>query len=591
MTWPPDRTRALAPTSLVRSAPLCVLPDFEVFARLHRQGISLPVLWDCADPGWEPLALAAALPESATVFLLESPGGPPDLERRTFLSWDPEREFVLCRGRLETSGPGLETSRSRCRAPLAALRQVLRTEGAAPVPYADGWNGGLVGYLGYDCKNYLERLPDRARDDLGTPELRFGLVRRLVSWEHDSGRMQLRVNLRCRSVRARDDWKHAHAALEELADEVSRLQARARSGARRRGLRRREPGVSRAAMISSLRSNLDREAYDAMLARAHEHILEGDIYQANLSHRFESRYAGDGLDLYRHLRSINPSPFATYMRFPDHILVSCSPERLVQLENGRVSTRPIAGTRPRGDDRRADQALERELLASEKERAEHLMIVDMARNDIGRVCEIGSVEVQRFMNVERYSHVRHLVSNVVGRLRRDRDAFDLLAAVFPGASVTGVPKIRCMQIIDSLETQRRGVYTGSAGYFGLDGNADFNILIRTFLLQNGRAYFHVGGGIVADSEAESEYQETLAKARALLEALWATAGARHTRPGAATVRPARRAAATLLGRKKSAFRRAAEVRRAARLASHLERRAPTPRGGASRSGRPRLPAR
>ena len=551
VTWPPDRTRAAAKPLERAAQSLRVLPDFEVFARLHRQGRSLPVLWDCADPGWEPLALVAALPESATVFLLESPGGPPDLERRTFLSWDPEQEFVLRRGVLETSGAGVEPSRKRCRAPLAALRQVLHAEGAIAVPYADGWNGGLIGYLGYDCKNYLERLPDRVRDDLGTPELHFGLVRRLVSWEHESGRVQLRVNRRCRSSRAREDWKHALAALEGLADEVTRLQAAARSGARRRALRAREQGVSRAAMISSLRSNLDREAYDAMLARAHEHILDGDIYQANLSHRFESRYAGDGLDLYRHLRSINPSPFATYMRFPDHILVSCSPERLVQLQQGRVSTRPIAGTRPRGDDRRADRVLERELLASEKERAEHLMIVDMARNDIGRVCELGSVEVQRFMSVERYSHVRHLVSNVVGSLRRDRDAFDLLAAVFPGASITGVPKIRCMQIIDALETQRRGVYTGSAGYFGLDGNADFNILIRTFLLQNGRAYFHVGGGIVADSEAESEYQETLAKARALLEALWATAGARHTRP-AASARPARRPAATLSGRKRSA---------------------------------------
>jgi anthranilate/para-aminobenzoate synthase component I len=189
------------------------------------------------------------------------------------------------------------------------------------------------------------------------------------------------------------------------------------------------------------------------------------------------------------------------------------------LQRGRVETRPIAGTRPRGATTRHDRSLEQELLSNEKERAEHLMIVDMARNDIGRVCELGSVHVEHFMRVERYSHVHHLVSNVAGTLRGDCDGLDLLAATFPGASITGVPKIRCMQIIDELELVRRGVYTGSAGYLGLDGEVDLNILIRTFLLQGGRASFHVGGGIVADSDAGAEYRETLSKGRALLEAL------------------------------------------------------------------------
>jgi para-aminobenzoate synthetase component 1 len=266
-------------------------------------------------------------------------------------------------------------------------------------------------------------------------------------------------------------------------------------------------------------SNVSRADYDDMLARAHEHILAGDIYQANLSHRFEAPFTGRGVDLYRRLRAINPSPFACWLRFPGAEIVSCSPERLVRLQQGRVETRPIAGTRPRGADRGSDQRLQRDLLGNEKERAEHLMIVDMARNDIGRVCEPGSVAVESFMSVESYSHVRHLVSNVVGALRSDRDAFDLLAATFPGASITGVPKVRCMQIIDELEVVRRGTYTGSAGYFGFDGGMDFNILIRTFWLQAGRAYFHVGGGIVADSNAEREFQETLSKGRALEEAL------------------------------------------------------------------------
>jgi aminodeoxychorismate synthase component I len=291
--------------------------------------------------------------------------------------------------------------------------------------------------------------------------------------------------------------------------------------------------AARTAAATELQSNLTRAEYDRMLARCREHILAGDIYQANLSHRFSAPFSGEGIELYERLRRINPSPFAAYLRFRDHEVVSCSPERLVKLEHGRVETRPIAGTRPRVDDRIADRRLQRDLLSNEKERAEHLMIVDMARNDIGRVCEAGSVEVERFMQVEAYSHVRHLVSNVAGSLASGRDAFDVLAAAFPGASITGVPKVRCMEIVDALEKVRRGVYTGSAGYIGFDGSMDFNILIRTFLLQDGRAYFHVGGGIVADSSADHEYAETLSKGRALQEALLSVAPSRSSAPRAA----------------------------------------------------------
>jgi anthranilate/para-aminobenzoate synthase component I len=493
-----------------------VIPDAETWARLHRAGFSLPVYLDFADPGWDPAHLVAGIDTLLPVYLFETPGGPADLERRSFLAWDPEWELVLRQRRLETRIGGERAARVPCADPLVELRARLSAEGAQSVPYGDGFSGGLAGYIAYDFKNHLERLPDRVRDDLGTPELRLGFVRRVVSWDHRARRVRLCVQFRCRSTRAATDRTRALAALEELREDVRRaFSARpARPVPPRRG-RAGAPDAG------GLRSNLERAAYDAMLARALEHILAGDIYQANLSHRFEAGYRGSGLDLYRRLRAINPSPFATYLRFPEHEVVSCSPERLVRLERGRVETRPIAGTRPRAAAAHLDRHLERELLGSEKERAEHLMIVDMARNDIGRVCELGSVAVEDFMTVERYSHVRHLVSTVAGRLRADRDGFDLLAAVFPGASITGVPKVRCMQIIDALETVRRGVYTGSAGYFGLDGSVDLNILIRTFLLQGGRAYFHVGGGIVADSEPESEYRETLAKARALCEALQA----------------------------------------------------------------------
>ncbi len=517
-------------------------PDETTFRRAHRVGRSLPLVLELDAPVCDPLDLVEALPPEVPVFLLETPGGPADLQQRTFLSWAPEFRLILRAGRWQRDGAGARSTRWKCGDPLAELRRVLRDEGGGAVEYADGgFSGGYVGYVSYDFKNWLERLPDTVIDDLATPDVCMAFVRRVVGWDHRARRMTLRIHHRCVSKRARDDWKRAWDTAHAFADEVKQLcgqiprsggvpptTRRGASAARVLSAGRVAPDVRRD-VLKTLRSNLDRRAYDDMIARAREHILAGDIYQANLSHRFETTLDGAGATLYRGLRRINPSPFATYMRFPGHEVVSCSPERLVRVHEDRVETRPIAGTRPRGTTRSEDESLEQELLADEKERAEHLMIVDMARNDIGRVCELGSVQVERFMSIERYSHVRHLVSNVAGTLRAGRDALDVLAATFPGASITGVPKVRCMQVIDELEQLRRGVYTGSAGYIGLDGSMDLNILIRTFLVQQGHAYFNVGGGIVADSDAEREYAETLAKGRALLEALYASDGAAPAR--------------------------------------------------------------
>ena len=491
------------------------VPDAALFRTLHAPGKSIGVRLDLADPGWDPADLAESLAPSGNAYLLETAGGPPDLARRVILAWQPEREYVLRGARLETWSAGRRQHSVRSASPLADLRAVLAAEGATPVPYADGFGGGLIGYVAYDFKNRLERLPDTVTDDLGLPEFRFGFVRRVLVWDRAASTLSLRTSVRC-GTEPRQDYERARTELRILWGEVQRAAAAKRPT---------QPATTRRpAAPAELQSNLTRAEYDQMLARCQEHILAGDIYQANLSHRFSAPFAGRGIDLYRRLRAINPSPFAAYLRFHEHEIVSCSPERLVQVEHGRVETRPIAGTRPRVDERHADRRLQRDLLASEKERAEHLMIVDMARNDIGRVCEAGSVAVDSFMHVEAYSHVHHLVSRVTGKLQSGADAFDLLAATFPGASITGVPKVRCMEIVDALEPVRRGVYTGSAGYIGLDGSMDFNILIRTFLVQQGQAYFHVGGGIVADSKPEHEYQETLAKGRALCEALASVEG-------------------------------------------------------------------
>jgi anthranilate/para-aminobenzoate synthase component I len=271
-----------------------------------------------------------------------------------------------------------------------------------------------------------------------------------------------------------------------------------------------------------------REAYKTRVRRCQEYIAAGDIYQANLSHRFtlDSREAASksgskeyAIELYRRLRRVNPSPFAGLMQFNSISLVSCSPERLVQLTGAKASIRPIAGTRPRGEGQEEDHLLRAELVASPKERAEHVMLVDLERNDLGKVCRYGSVQVNEFMTVEQYSHVSHLVSDVTGTLQLGKSPFDLVKAVFPGGTITGVPKLRCMEIIEELEPVRRGLYTGAMGYFSWSGDLDLNILIRTLVLTERNGYLQVGAGIVADSDPDREYDETLAKAGAFFKIL------------------------------------------------------------------------
>jgi aminodeoxychorismate synthase component I len=268
-----------------------------------------------------------------------------------------------------------------------------------------------------------------------------------------------------------------------------------------------------------LRSNMSREDYVDRVRSAQTYIREGDIYQANLSQRFEIHFTGNPFHLYRNLRRINPSPFSGYLNFGEFSIVSSSPERLVKVSDDRIETRPIAGTRPRSQNPDKDLSLSMELLLNEKERAEHLMLVDLERNDLGRICKTGSVRVTDLMFLEQYSHVSHIVSNIAGDLLPDVSLWEILKAVFPGGTITGCPKIRCMEIINELEPTKRGPYSGSFGYIGFNREMDLNIIIRTILLKNSRAYFHVGAGIVADSSPESEYEETLHKAAAMIEVL------------------------------------------------------------------------
>jgi para-aminobenzoate synthetase component I len=375
--------------------------------------------------------------------------------------------------------------------------------------------GGAVGYFSYDLVRQFERLPSAALDDLATPDLEFAFFDLVAALDHERDCLMLMF---CPPLE-RFLGEPREKLFREGRDRLAALEARLSSPACTE-----TDTDTRGRLAFSPEQH--RSSYIDRVHRCQDYIAAGDIYQANLSHRFTVK--GDAFpsqsglqpDLlaYSRLRTLNPSPFSGLLRFDHTSLISSSPERLVRLNGRRADTRPIAGTRPRGKNAADDLRLEGELRSNEKECAEHIMLVDLERNDLGRVCDFGSVRVDELMTLERYSHVSHLVSHVGGTLRSSATGFDLLRALFPGGTITGVPKIRCMEIIEELEPVRRGPYTGSMGYLSWSGDLDFNILIRTLVRRNGTGYLQVGAGIVADSDPAREYEETIHKAQAFLSA-------------------------------------------------------------------------
>jgi aminodeoxychorismate synthase component I len=444
--------------------------------------------------------------DDACPVLLESGGAQP--QGYSIIASSPSRIFRATGRRvecLEASGRSSVIQRD----PLSALRDLILGM-ALPRPLGfPPFFGGAIGYFGYDFVHWFESLPRRISDDLDLPEVELAFFESVAVIDHSQQQLWLIFT----PLKERFLKEPRHALYEEGLARLSMLQSRLLT-----------PGRQSAARASGAPPRITpgqtQDEYTCGVRRCLEYIGAGDIYQANLSHRFELQLDMPApRSIYRRLRDINPSPFAALLEFPDVTLVGCSPERLVRLQGLDVDTRPIAGTRPRGATGEEDERLAEDLLLNEKERAEHLMLVDLERNDLGRVCAFGSVHVNDFMTLERYSHVIHIVSNIRGRLASGRDAIDLIQAVFPGGTVTGVPKLRCMEILDELEPVRRGPYTGSVGYISANGDLDLNITIRTLVIKEGRGYLHVGAGIVADSEPSREYQETLLKAEALLEAV------------------------------------------------------------------------
>lgn len=402
--------------------------------------------------------------------------------------------------------------------PLRSLKQALGGHRVERTDNLPPFFGGAVGYISYDFVRRLEPLPCYAVDDLSLPEFHFALFELIAAINHRTGVIQI---IFCPSIE-RFLGESREKLYREGLDRLAELEARLTAPTLWKNAAARPQTVV-------FTAEQTRDAYEDRVRKCQRYISAGDIYQANLSHRFavavpESARKGVGRlqyeqAIYRKLRAVNPSPFSGLLHLDELSLVSCSPERLVRLQGRRAETRPIAGTRPRGQNPVEDHRLVGELVHSEKERAEHLMLVDLERNDLGRVCEFGSVRVDEFMAVEQYSHVSHIVSNISGELRSDATPFDLISAIFPGGTITGVPKIHCMEIIDELEPVRRGPYTGSLGYIGWNGDLDLNIIIRSLILSRDKGYLQVGAGIVADSDPAKEYEETLQKAQAFFAAL------------------------------------------------------------------------
>ncbi len=447
--------------------------------------------------------LLQSLPSAMPVVWLDTARPHPVTGRWSFLGYDPWLTVVARGTRLEVR---TSASTQRWRAhPLQALRQVMQRYRLAPLGQPHARALGLMGGLSYEMNRWIERLPEPQPVGSTWPDMAWFGMRVVVLVDHLEQRSWL-LSLADPHQPAPLARREARAA---LALAVERLGSSVEEPAR--------PVAPPPA--AALTPTSTQAEFEAMVARALEHIRAGDIFQANISQRFTASWRGSALPLYETLRRINPSPFACFLSWGDLEVISCSPERLVRVQDGRIDTRPIAGTRPRGATP-ADEALNSlELLLSEKERAEHLMLVDLARNDLGRVCKTGSVEVEELMALEAYSHVLHIVSEVSGMLQAPADAVDVIRAVFPGGTITGCPKVRCMELLRRIEPVARGLYTGSLGYLGFDGTMDLNIAIRTMVRHGEALSFHAGAGIVADSDPEREYQETLAKAEALVAAL------------------------------------------------------------------------
>ncbi len=488
-------------------------PSREVFKAKTRLGNLIPVYREVLADTETAVSAFLKIGGGDYAFLLESVQGGEKWARYSFLGRNPSL-VIRTKGReAELFRSGAPPERRRITDPLHVVREALSVYRPVKVEGLPRFFGGMVGYLSYDAVRFFETLPNQTEDDLGLPDAVFLLTDTLLIFDNLSQRIQVVSN-----AFVPDTTERAMKAAYDLA--VSKIEAVVAELYKPLD----PPGVAPLPSCpSEVKSTFSREGFCRAVLACKDYVAAGDIIQAVLSQRLELKTGADPFNVYRALRIINPSPYMFFLRLGDLSLAGSSPEVLVRLEEGQIDLRPIAGTRPRGRNEIEDRALAMELLDDPKERAEHIMLVDLGRNDVGRVATPGSVEVNELMVIERYSHVMHIVSNVRGRLQEGRDAFDLLRATFPAGTVSGAPKIRAMEIIEELEPAKRGPYAGAIGYVSFSGNMDTCITIRTILFAKERAWVQVGAGIVVDSDPDREYQETLSKAAAMLRAIEITA--------------------------------------------------------------------
>jgi anthranilate synthase component 1 len=476
---------------------------FDEFKEMATRGTFVPVYKEIVADLLTPVSAFLKIAENSDyAFLLESVEGGEQVGRYSFLGKDP---FLILRARggktlIERAGQVSESAR-----PFVSMLRELMAEYHSPVvPGLPRFIGGAVGYLGYDAAAWFEPVTLQPTTDV-EDQAGYMLFDTVLAFDHVRRRILIISNAR---ISGGDDleslYQFARARIEFVERELERTLSR--------------PVAAERSPVE-ISSNVTRDRFESMVRTAKEHIAAGDIYQVVLSQRFETRFDADPFMAYRALRHVNPSPYMYFLRMGGRAIVGSSPEMLVRVEGRTMQTHPIAGTRPRGSSEEEDRRLADELKQSEKECAEHVMLVDLGRNDLGRVADYGTVQVPTYMTIERYSHVMHLVSKVVGQLADGKDRLDALVSCFPAGTVSGAPKVRAMEIIAALENRRRGVYAGAVGYLDFAGNLDFCITIRTVVIEKGRAYVQAGAGIVADSDPAAEYEETRDKARAVIQAL------------------------------------------------------------------------
>lgn len=486
-------------------------PSLDEFRALASHGNLIPVFTELIADAESPVSAFQKIDDGGYSFLFESVEKSDQAGRYSFVGGQPRITFES-RGRtIRISEDGQVREFETTRDPLHELEALMQRYTFVPSPALEEsrFAGGAVGYLGYDMVRFFEpTIPAAPKDELGLPESFFFLAETLLIFDHRTRRLRIVAN-------AFVEDGQVEAAYHTAAEKITALAAKLN-----RTIHLPPIYVDRPAEPVTPTANTTRDEYMQMVRDGMEYIRAGDIFQFVPSQRFETDYTGDPLTLYRALRFVNPSPYMFCLKFAGAFsLVGSSPEVHVRAINGRIDIRPIAGTRRRGANAAEDEHNAQDLLADPKERAEHLMLVDLARNDVGRAAQFGTVKVSDFMTIEKYSHVMHIVSNVHGTLRPDRSAYDVMRATFPAGTVSGSPKVRAMQIINQLEKSKRGVYAGAVGYFGFDGNSDSCIALRTVVLKDGKAYVQAGAGIVADSSPESEHQECVNKAMGMMAAI------------------------------------------------------------------------